>query len=150
MNLNQVAANLDFIASVVHTLNVNCKMFKITDANKREFSLDIKCSKPTIGEDAKFGKPLMQINVSVMQENADLEPDTFELVLEGIFSSPASLSDDEFMGLLNVNGGAALYSIARAKLEAISSLIYAEGKILLPMVNIIQYYQERNTSHEEH
>lgn len=148
MNLNQVTANLNFIASAVHTLNVNCKMFKITDANKREFSLDIKYSKPTIGEDLKYGKLLMQINVSVMPENADLAPDTFELVIEGIFSSPANLSDDEFMGLLNVNGGAALYSIARAKLEAISSLTYSEGKILLPMVNIIQYYQERNSSEE--
>lgn len=148
MNLNQVTANLDFIASVVHILNVNCKMFKITDANKKEFSLDIKCSKPTIGENAKLGKLLMQINVSVMQENADLEPDTFELVLEGAFSSPVSLSDDEFMGLLNVNGGAALYSIARAKIEAISGLTYTEGKILLPMVNIIQYYQERNNSQQ--
>lgn len=148
MNLNQVVANLDFIVSVVHTINVNCKMFKITDANKREFSLDIKYSKPTIGEDTKIGKLLMKINVSVMQENAELAPDTFELVLEGIFSSPATLSDDEFMGLLNVNGGAALYSIARAKIEAISSLTYAEGKILLPMVNIIQYYQERNATQE--
>ena len=150
MNLNQVVANLDFIASAVHVLNVNCKMFKISDANKREFSLDIKCSKPTVREDAKLGKLLMQIKVSVMQENTDLEPDTFELVLEGVFSSPATLSDDDFLGLLNVNGGASLYSIARAKIEAISSLTYVEGKILLPMVNIIQYYRERKAAQEQH
>ena len=148
MNLNQVAANLDIVTSVVHTFNANCKMFKISDENKKEFSLDIKCSEPTVGEDAKFGKLLMQLNVSIMSENTELSPDTFELVVEGVFSSPSSISDDEFMGLLNVNGGAALYSIARAKIEAISSLIYAEGKILLPMVNIIQYYQERNSSEE--
>ena len=148
MNLNQVAANLDIVTSVVHTLNANCKMFKISDENKKEFSLDIKCSEQTVGEDAKFGKLLMQLNVSIMNENTELSPDTFELVVEGVFSSPSSISDDEFMGLLNVNGGAALYSIARAKIEAISSLIYAEGKILLPMVNIIQYYQERNSSEE--
>lgn len=148
MDLNKVVANLNFIASVIHRINVNCKMLKITDANKREFSLDIKYSKPIIGEDVKIGKLLMQINVSVMQENADLAPDTFELVLEGIFSSPSSLSDDEFIDLLNINGGAALYSIARAKIEAISSMTYTDGKILLPMVNIIQYYQERNTPQE--
>ena len=38
-----------------------------------------------------------------------------------------------------------LYSIARSKIEAVSSLTYSDGKILLPMINIIQYYQERNS-----
>lgn len=149
MNLNQVTANLNFITSVVHTLNTDCKMFKISDANKKEFSMDIKYSKPATMDAEKIGKLLMTINVSVFQEETELPPDTFEIVIEGIFSSSADISEEEFMGLLNVNGGAALYSIARSKLEAISSLVYAEGKILLPMVNIIQYYQDRNNSSEE-
>ena len=146
MKLNEVTANLDIIASSVHSLDVKSKMFKITNENKREFSLDIKYSKPIVNDDCKIGKLLMHINVSILQENQELEPDTLDLVIEGAFSSPAEVSDEEFMGLLNINGGAALYSIARAKIEAISSLTYAEGKILLPMVNIIQYYKERNNS----
>ena len=146
MKLNEVTANLDIIASSVHSLDVKSKMFKITNENKREFSLDIKYSKPIVNDDCKIGKLLMHINVAILQENQELEPDTLDLVIEGAFSSPAEVSDEEFMGLLNINGGAALYSIARAKIEAISSLTYAEGKILLPMVNIIQYYKEKNSS----
>ena len=146
MKLNEITANLDIIASSVHSLEVKSKMFKITNENKREFSLDIKCSKPILNDGCKIGKLLMHINVAVLQENQELDPDTFDLVIEGAFSSPAEISDEDFMGLLNINGGAALYSIARAKIEAISSLTYAEGKILLPMVNIIQYYKERNNS----
>lgn len=149
MNLNQISAKLNIVTTVVHTINANCRMFKISNSNKREFGLDIKCSKPTTTENAKYGKLLMQINVSVMQENTELTPDQFDLVIEGVFSAPADIADEEFMELLNVNGGAALYSIARSKIEAISSLVYAEGKILLPMVNIIQYYQERNNASEE-
>lgn len=146
MKLNEVTANLDIVASFVHSLDVRTKMFKIANDNKKEFSLDIKCSKPVIEDEYKIGKLLMHINVSIFQENQELTPDTFDLVIEGIFSSPTEIPDEEFMGLLNINGGAALYSIARAKIEAISSLTYAEGKILLPMVNIIQYYKERNNS----
>ena len=146
MNLNQVTANLDFVTSSIHSLNVNSKMLRISNANKREFGLDIKCSKPSTTDNIKYGKLLMHVDVSVMHENADLAPDTFDLVIEGVFSSPADISDDEFMSLLNINGGAALYSIARAKIETISSLTYSDGKILLPMINIIQYYQERNSS----
>ena len=141
MDLNRVTADLEFVASLVHNVDVKANMFKITNENKREFGLDIKCSKPVIEDDVKIGRLLMHIDVSVMHENADLAPDTFDLVIEGVFSSNVEIPDDEFMGMLNVNGGAALYSIARAKIEAISSLTYAEGKILLPMVNIIQYYQ---------
>ncbi len=146
MKLNEVTANLDIIASSVHRLDVKTKMFKISNENKREFSLDIKCSKPIMNDDCKIGKLLMRINVAILQENQELMPDTFELVIEGVFSSPAETPDEEFMGLLNINGGAALYSIARAKIEAISSLTYTEGKILLPMVNIIQYYKEKNNN----
>lgn len=53
------------------------------------------------------------------------------------------------MDLLNVNGGAALFSIARSKLEVLSSLTYTEGKIVLPMIDIPQYFAERNMSQSE-
>lgn len=145
MNLNQITADLNFVSSSVRKITFNCNLSSISDNNK-EFSLDIKCSKPTSSNGRKFGKLLMQINVSVLQENIELKPDTFELVIEGVFSSSEMLPDEEFLGLLNINGGAALYSVARAKIEAISSLVYADGKILLPMINIIQYFQERDAN----
>lgn len=148
MKLNQVTANLDFIASTIQSLNVDSKLHRITSENKREFCLDIKCTKPIVKENAKFGKLLMRVGVTVMHENAELPADTFDLVIEGVFSAPATIDDEEFLGLLNVNGGAALYSIARAKIESISSLTYMEGKILLPLVNIVQYYKERDQEDE--
>lgn len=144
MNLNQVVANLDIVSSSIHRLNVSSQMFKISDSNQKEFGLDIKCSKPTIIDGVKFGKLLMQIQVSVLPEQIEFSPDFFELVIEGVFSANTELPDEEFMTLLNINGGAALYSIARSKIETISSLTYAEGKILLPMINIVQYYQEQS------
>lgn len=47
------------------------------------------------------------------------------------------------MEMLNINGGALLLSVARAKLETISSLTYAHGKIIIPMINMVQYFEER-------
>ena len=91
----------------------------------------------------------MEIHVTVKPEDSQLPEDTIVLVIEGTFSSPSTIPDQEFLMLLNVNGGAALYSIARAKVETISSLTYAEGKIVLPMVNILQFYQERNSTEQK-
>ena len=90
----------------------------------------------------------MQVDVSLKKEDETLEPDTFKVVLEGVFKASAELDDDKFMELLNINGGASLFSIARSKIEVLSSITYSEGKVLLPMINVIQYFQERNTNNE--
>ncbi|MBR6408426.1 MAG: hypothetical protein IKS19_07610 [Clostridia bacterium] len=148
MDLNQITADLRFLAANVIELSANCSMLSISDDDKREFSLDIKCSGPLVSDDIKIGKLRLTLDIIVKQESEDTEPDTFRLVLEGAFTAPVTVSDDDFMSLLNINGGAALYSIARAKIETISSLVYIEGKILLPMVNIVQYFEEANSTED--
>ena len=85
----------------------------------------------------------MSLDIILDQNEEEESTDKFKIIMEGEFSSPSAIEDEKFMELLNINGGAALYSIARAKIEAISSLIYSEGKILLPMINIIKYYKEK-------
>ena len=42
--------------------------------------------------------------------------------------------------MLSINGAAALYSITRGKTEAISSNVFAKGKIDIPFVNFLNYY----------
>lgn len=144
MDLNKVVAELEFEKTLIHSIETKCHLTNISLANKRNFGLDIKCSQPSIKENKKYGKLLMQIDISLNQEESEEPSDTLQIILEGVFSSDKSIEDEKFMQLLNINGGAALYSIARAKIEAISGLLYDEGKILLPMINIIQYYQEKN------
>jgi len=57
-----------------------------------------------------------------------------EIELEGLFTGE-DISAEEFDDMLNVNGNAALYSIARANIASITSLAFNDGKIMLPMVN---------------
>ena len=40
-----------------------------------------------------------------------------------------------------VNGAAALIGIARGKIEAITANIFNNGKIVIPFVNVIDYYR---------
>lgn len=148
MDFNKITADLDFIGSSIHNVEIKADMIKISNETKKTFALDIKCSKPLIKDDSKFGKLLMQVDVSLKKEDETLEPDIFKIVLEGVFKASADLDDDKFMELLNINGGAALFSIARSKLEVLSSITYSEGKIVLPMINVIQYFAERNAPNE--
>ncbi|MBQ3014218.1 MAG: hypothetical protein IJD75_03645 [Clostridia bacterium] len=145
MDFNKITAELDFVGSSVHNVEIKSDMIRISNSTKKSFGLDIKCSKPLVKDNEKFGKLLMQVEVSLFKEDEELEPDSFKIVIEGIFKASNETSDEKFMELLNVNGGAALFSIARSKIEMLSSMTYAEGKIVLPMINIIQYFAERNT-----
>lgn len=144
MDFNKITADLDFMGSTVHSVEIKSNMISIPNKTKKSFGMDIKCSKPLIKDEEKFGKLLLQVEVSLFKEDEELEPDTFKLVIEGMFKSSKEIDDERFMELLNINGGAALFSIARSKIEVLSSLTYVDGKIVLPMINIVQYFAERN------
>lgn len=148
MKLNNIIADLNFIKSHIHKFEANCNMSEIEMNNKKSFGMDIKCSNPVIKGNKKIGKLLLQIDITVEHVDENGTEDTIGLLIEGVFSTDSSVDDESFLELLNINGGAALYSIARAKIEAFSSMIYNEGKLLLPMINIVQYFNERSESEE--
>ena len=143
MELNKIIAELDFISATVHNIEMTNNSSELLQSSKRSFSLDIKHNEPIVQGNKKYGGLLLEINISVEHEEPELSNDSVKLVIEGRFSASSAIDDDEFLEMLNINGGAALYSIARAKIEAISGIVYDEGKLLLPMINIVEYYQEK-------
>lgn len=146
MDLNKITADLDFVSSSIHNVEIKSNLIRISNKTKKSFGLDIKCSEPLLKDNEKFGKLLMQVEVLIFKDDEDTPSDSFKVILDGIFKASNELDDEKFMQLLNINGGAALYSIARSKIEVLSSLTYTEGKIILPMINILQYFAEKNAS----
>jgi len=43
--------------------------------------------------------------------------------------------------LVAVNGAAAIIGIARGKIEAMTANIFNSGKVVIPFVNVIDYYK---------
>lgn len=64
-----------------------------------------------------------------------------ELSLEGAFLSQGSISEKKFKQLVAVNGAAAIIGIARGKIETLTANIFNNGKIVIPFVNVIDYYK---------
>lgn len=64
-----------------------------------------------------------------------------ELALEGAFLSEKGADSKNFKQLVAVNGTSAVISIARGKIETITSSIFNNGKITVPFVNVIDYYK---------
>lgn len=46
-----------------------------------------------------------------------------------------------FEQLVAVNGAAAIIGIARGKIEAMTANIFNSGKVVIPFVNVIDYYK---------
>ena len=64
-----------------------------------------------------------------------------EMSLEGAFTLSKDFDEEKCMELVAVNGAAALIGIARGKIEAISASIFNNGKIVIPFINVIDYYK---------
>ena len=72
----------------------------------------------------------------------------YRMVIHGIFEIDKGVSDDDFAAKLWYNGSATLYSIARSKMEVMSSMMLNHGKIELPMVNMYELLKEQAKSSE--
>ena len=73
----------------------------------------------------------------------------YKVVVEGEFSASKEKSNEEFEKLLWFNGASVLYSIARAKLETITAMIFANGKISLPLVNMVELVKQQSAEAQE-
>lgn len=144
MDLNQIVAGLWYENSHITEISAKCIRPSINEGASISFGFDIGYSKPMIVENKKYGRLRMITRVTIEYNDDNQTPDVIDLSMEGIFSCSVTLEDEQFLNMLNINGAAALYSIMRAKIETISGMIYETGKIALPMINIIQYYEEKS------
>lgn len=137
--------------------------FKLNGTSISRFDLDNSII--TLGTDAAFALDL-DAKASDVQTNQELEiriarlllkiscnitvPDLPEaktdlsMVMEGEFESSLKMDEETFRSMLWMNGTATLYSIARGKLEAMSSLVYHSGKITLPMINVMEFLKQKD------
>ena len=67
-----------------------------------------------------------------------------KLVLNGCFKDVKGINKEDFIKLLSINGGAALYSVARSIIISISAQSVVSGSIILPMINVFKL-NEKNT-----
>ena len=99
-------------------------------------------------QELRFGRLLLRIRCEITTETAEKVGSEFDFTIEGEFSAKESMSDHDFNQLLLVNGLSALYGIARSKAEVISTMVYHSGKISLPMINVIELVQLKQSQTE--
>ena len=140
MNVNQFSANIQYKNSFITECSITNNLLDIGEDAVLKTDVKVAVSKLSLSDDEKekLGRVRLTLdgNYSVPgNSDAKLE---YHIVLIGEFCTAAATKDEDFNASLWLNGSTALYSIARGKIETISTTVLNNGKITLPMVNMME------------
>ncbi len=147
MNINKVCSDLEFVNCAITKLEVSNNLIAILPDDSFDIKLKFLPYFGTNSSDEYHGRLEISLSVVVSRDDVDDSTAEIELDMDGFFAAPKdSMSEEEFKSMVALNGGAALYGIARGKVEGISSMIFADGKIVLPFVNVMEYYKQAESA----
>ncbi len=140
MRLNEVVPGIEWIGNNINKLIVDNSLVNYSEAKDKKIEFFIK--EPNFSE-VENGY-MAQICIGfVLDINGNEEQKChIEIEIEGAYLSTGDISKEDFQKIVMVNGAAALVGIARGKIESISANIFNSGKIVIPFINVIDYYKE--------
>jgi len=139
MELNRIATGIKLVGTTIKEISVENNIVNVQKEAKRSFGLNINEPSFENIDEGLFSQ--MAIDFEVEIEQAEDRNFKLELFLEGAFLSEKNTEEEDFKQLVIINGAAALISIARGKIESITSNIFDSGKVVIPFVNVIDYYK---------
>ena len=139
MELENVLADIQPINVFIREVNIHNLDGILPPENQQTYSLAVEHSEIQTVD----GKKQQGLRLSIECKIVGIAENVVKLILEGYFESKDEKIDEkDFIELVKYNGTAALYSIARAKIEELTSLVFSSGKIIIPMINIIKFFDK--------
>lgn len=139
MELNRIATGIKLVGTTIKEISVENNIVNVQKEAKRSFGLNINEPSFENIDEGLFSQMAIDFEVEIGQ--AEDRNFKLELSLEGAFLSEKNTEEEDFKQLVIINGAAALISIARGKIESITSNIFDSGKVVIPFVNVIDYYK---------
>lgn len=139
MELNRIATGIKLVGTTIKEISVENNIVNVQKEAKRSFGLNINEPSFENIDEGLFSQ--MAIDFEVEIEQTEDRNFKLELSLEGAFLSEKNTEEEDFKQLVIINGAAALISIARGKIESITSNFFDSGKVVIPFVNVIDYYK---------
>ncbi len=140
MELNSVATGIELIGTTVKVLTIDNNIVDVERDGKRSVGLNINEPQFQRADERLFAQILIDFDVQIIQ--SEEQECKIQLTIEGAFLSKENADEEVFKELVIVNGAAALIGIARGKIEAISANVFNNGKIVIPFINVVDYYKK--------
>lgn len=150
MNVNEFSSNIQYKNSFITECTITNNLLDIGEDAVLNTDVKVAVSNPTVSENQKekIGRVRLTFDGSYsVPDNKDANCG-YHIVLIGEFATSIETKDEDFFAKLWLNGSTALYSIARGKIETISTAILNNGKIVLPMVNMMELLRTQFESEE--
>lgn len=136
---NEVLAKFQMIGSRIVSFSMKNDSISSEIIQRGKKKLDVSHEIISIeNHESKSLIGVVQLHVFV-RVSLDKARFTVKLVLEGGFSAPEEMDRGLFEKMLSLNGIASLYGIARAQISTVTSLSFADGGIILPMIDVTKY-----------
>lgn len=129
-----------FIASRVTHIDFDSSIFIFEEKEfKKSFKISTRTNNLQSKDEKRFGEVTLEITIDLDNQQTDEnnKKASIRLTIEGGFSAPESMPNNQFENMLRVNGAASLYSIARGYLISLTSQSFVRGQVVLPLVNFI-------------
>lgn len=114
-----------------------------SDNIKRVYDIDYYIVRIWENEESHLGIVELTIQAKRLIENKD-RAFQLKLCINGIFLAPLDMTEEIFTHMLELNGVAALYNIARGKISSLSSLCYPSEPVTIPMINVNKLVEQHN------
>ncbi len=139
MEYNIVATGVELISTTIKKVSVENSIGNLGREAKRSLGLNVL--EPHIEKVEKRFLAQLTIDFEITIEQDDDQKFNLILTIEGAFLSEDDADANKFKQLVGVNGAAALIGIARGRIESMTANIFNEGKVVLPFVNVLDYYK---------
>ena len=140
MDLNLIATGIELVGTTIKGISVENNIVDVERKAKRNFGLNINEPYFETVEDGFFAQMMIDFKVEI--EQSEEQKFKLEMSLEGAFLSADRVDENRFKQLVGVNGAAAIIGMARGKIEAITANIFNNGKVVIPFVNVMEYYKK--------
>ncbi len=144
IDYNVIAPDIELLGASVESLNWSSEVNSLPFEGVYAFGMDITEPEIYHEEDETIGTIKLLVKVTVSVENKEV------IVLNSVGRAGFKLlskdnNKEGFKTRVAINGAATLLSLMRGKIEAATAAFLDDGKITIPMVNVIQFYKEKSS-----
>lgn len=149
MDYSTVMSDFQLQGTRILNLDVKNDFINIFDSAALATNVSIGNVEPEIKTNGDKLESVFVLQISVTAKDlGSSRTITINLSIEGLFTSKNN-DKDLFRQMLLLNGNTALYSIARAHIITISSLVCNRGDIVLPMINFVEMLKAKQNQEQE-
>lgn len=147
METKKYEAAFQLLASSITQITMENTMICVSEMLDMDRKYSINLKKLSIEDHSEYKTAGIDVEVNAVLSEKDVDnPKIFKIsiVICGVFQADKNTSKEEFESKLRINGVAALYSISRGFITSLSSQALVDGKVMLPLVNFIEYSKDNN------